>query len=39
MSQAKRVMIIGLDCADPRIVFDDMRAELPVISGLMERGA
>ena len=32
-------MIIGLDCAPPEIVFDDMRAELPVISGLMERGA
>jgi predicted AlkP superfamily phosphohydrolase/phosphomutase len=31
-------MIIGLDCAAPRILFDDMRSELPVISGLMERG-
>jgi len=31
-------MIIGLDCADPRIVFEDMRDELPVIKGLMERG-
>ena len=39
MTTAKRVMIIGLDCAPPEIVFDDMRAELPVISGLMDRGA
>jgi predicted AlkP superfamily phosphohydrolase/phosphomutase len=31
-------MIIGLDCAAPKILFDDMRSELPVISGLMERG-
>ena len=39
MTTARRVMIIGLDCAPPEIVFDDMRAELPVISGLMDRGA
>jgi predicted AlkP superfamily phosphohydrolase/phosphomutase len=32
-------MIVGLDCVAPEIVFDDMRAELPVLSGLMERGA
>ena len=38
MSEAKRVMIIGLDCAAPKILFDDMRSELPVISSLMERG-
>ena len=38
MSEAKRVMIIGLDCAPPKILFDDMRGELPVLSGLMERG-
>jgi len=38
VSEAKRVMIIGLDCAAPKILFDDMRSELPVISGLMERG-
>ena len=38
MSEATRVMIIGLDCAAPKILFDDMRSELPVISGLMERG-
>ena len=30
---------MGLDCVPPEIVFDDMRDELPVLSGLMERGA
>ena len=39
MSNAKRLMIVGLDCAPPEIVFDDMRDELPVLRGLMERGA
>ena len=38
MTTPKRLMIIGLDCAAPKILFDDMRSELPVISGLMERG-
>jgi predicted AlkP superfamily phosphohydrolase/phosphomutase len=32
-------MIIGLDCAEPSLVFDEWRGELPVISGLMDRGA
>ena len=31
--KAKRVMIIGLDCAAPEILFDDMRGELPVLGG------
>jgi len=39
VSNAKRLMIVGLDCAPPEIVFDDMRDELPVLRGLMERGA
>jgi predicted AlkP superfamily phosphohydrolase/phosphomutase len=39
VSTARRVMIIGLDCVPPEIVFDDMRSQLPVLSGLMERGA
>ena len=34
----KRLMIIGLDCAAPEILFDDMKGELPVLNGLMERG-
>jgi predicted AlkP superfamily phosphohydrolase/phosphomutase len=36
---ASRVMIVGLDCAPPEILFDDMREELPVLSALMDRGA
>jgi len=39
MSTAEKLMIVGLDCVPPEIVFDDMRDELPVLSGLMERGA
>ena len=39
MSTAKKLMVVGLDCVPPEIVFDDMRDELPVLSGLMERGA
>src|SRR4249919_3537375 len=39
MARPRRLMIVGLDCVPPEIVFDDMRAELPVLSGLMERGA
>ena len=27
----RRLMIVGLDCVPPEIVFDDMRAELPVL--------
>jgi predicted AlkP superfamily phosphohydrolase/phosphomutase len=36
---AKKVMIIGLDCAEPSLVFDAFKGELPTMSGLMERGA
>ncbi|HEY0389724.1 MAG TPA: alkaline phosphatase family protein [Gaiellales bacterium] len=38
MSSAKRLMIIGLDCAAPEILFDDMKGELPVLNRLMEQG-
>lgn len=31
-------MIIGLDCAEPSLVFDRWRDELPTLAGLMERG-
>ncbi len=31
-------MIIGLDCAEPSLVLDRWRDELPVLSSLMERG-
>ncbi len=32
-------MILGLDCAEPSLVFDAWRDELPTLAGLMERGA
>ena len=31
-------MIVGLDCAEPSLVLERWRAELPTIAGLMERG-
>ena len=34
----KKVMIIGLDCAEPSLVFDEWRAGLPNLSALMEKG-
>jgi predicted AlkP superfamily phosphohydrolase/phosphomutase len=33
-----KVMLIGLDCAEPSLVLDRWRGELPTLSGLMERG-
>ena len=35
---AKRVMIVGLDCAEPSLVFERWPDRLPVLSGLAERG-
>src|SRR5687767_15698154 len=32
-------MLIGLDCAEPSLVLERWRDELPVIAGLMERGS
>ena len=32
-------MIIGLDCAEPSLVLERWRDELPTLGGLMERGA
>lgn len=34
-----KVMIIGLDCAEPSLLLERWRDRLPVLSGLMERGA
>src|SRR3954453_4249509 len=36
---ASKVMIIALDCAEPSLVLDRWRDELPTLAGLMERGA
>jgi predicted AlkP superfamily phosphohydrolase/phosphomutase len=35
---AKRVLVLGLDCAAPQFVFGPWRDELPTIRGLAERG-
>ena len=35
---AKKVIIFGLDCATPQLVFERWKEELPVLSGLMDRG-
>ena len=32
-------MIVGLDCAEPSLLFERWHHDLPVLSGLMERGA
>jgi predicted AlkP superfamily phosphohydrolase/phosphomutase len=31
-------MIIGLDCAEPSLVLDEWRADLPTLAGLLESG-
>lgn len=35
----RRILVVGLDCATPELVFDAWRDDLPTIRGLMERGA
>lgn len=32
------MIVVGLDCAPPRLVFDDYRDVMPHVSALMERG-
>lgn len=34
----KKVLIIGLDCAEPSLVFEEWREELPCLASLMESG-
>lgn len=34
----KKVMVIGLDCAEPRLVFEQWKDELPYLRSLMEKG-
>jgi len=36
---SKRLMIIGLDCATPQLVFDKWRDRLPNLKSLMDRGS
>src|SRR6478735_8506598 len=38
MQHGPRVAVIGLDCATPTLLFDDLRAEVPTIAKLMENG-
>jgi predicted AlkP superfamily phosphohydrolase/phosphomutase len=33
-----KVMIVGLDCAEPSLLLERWRDQLPVLAGLMERG-
>ncbi len=39
MNNRKRVLVIGLDCAAPGLVFGEYGDKLPNIGGLMERGS
>lgn len=39
MSDKKnKICVIGLDCADPKLVFEDWKDDLPNLKGLMEKG-
>ena len=38
MMAEKKVVVFGLDCATPQLVFDKWSKDLPHLSGLMERG-
>ena len=38
-AEAKKVMIIGLDCAEPSLVLERWRDEFETIGGLIDRGA
>ncbi|MFQ3634198.1 alkaline phosphatase family protein [Roseiflexus sp.] len=38
MSSPQRILIIGLDCAAPELIFDAWRNHLSAIAGLMQRG-
>lgn len=35
---SSKILVIGLDCAPPELIFDRLRDELPNISRLIERG-
>ena len=38
MQQGPRVVVIGLDCGTPKLLFEDLRSEVPNISKLMGEG-
>ncbi|MGH2739034.1 MAG: alkaline phosphatase family protein, partial [Actinomycetota bacterium] len=37
MIDGPRVAVIGIDCGTPRLLFEDLKAEVPNISALIER--
>jgi predicted AlkP superfamily phosphohydrolase/phosphomutase len=39
MSSSRRVLVLGLDCAEPSLVFDRWRNDLPTLSRLADQGA
>ena len=39
MISSRRVLVIGLDCAEPSLVFDRWRQDLPTLNRLMKQGA
>ncbi len=39
MVERRKLLVIGLDSAPPRLVFDELRQRIPNISRLMEEGA
>jgi len=39
MNRRKKVLVIGLDCAPPELVFEQWRDELPNFKRMMEHGA
>src|SRR6476619_1899009 len=38
MQQGPRVVVIGLDCGTPKLLFDDLNAEVPTLAKLMGEG-
>lgn len=36
--QAQRVLLLGLDCASPHLIFEEFRDDLPILSRLMAKG-
>ncbi len=38
MSSKKKVIVIGLDCATPKTLFEDFKDDCPNISNLMNKG-
>lgn len=38
LSRSKKVFVIGLDCAPPRLVFDEWKEELPNLARMQDEG-